>query len=145
MPDDRAAPRPPPTAAARRRLLATLGGGAVMVVVAIGGILLLREDPDDPTDYDDAVADQFLSVCTADATDLGFTAPAEFCRCSFDRIRVEIPFERFVEIDAAMREDPGAVPEEIDRIRTDCFVGTAEPTPTTASVVPPSTPAPPAG
>jgi hypothetical protein len=107
----------------------TLAGATVLVGALIGGILLLRGDPGDTTDYDDAVAERFLSVCTADATALGFSAPAEFCRCSYDRIAAEIPFERFVEIDATMREDPGDVPDEIDRIRTDCFVGTVPTTP----------------
>lgn len=134
MVDDQDAARPPPTEAVGRRLAATLVGGTLVLGLVIGGILLLRGDADEQTDYDEAVAERFLSVCTQDAADLGFAAPAEFCRCSYERIVAEIPFDRFVQMDAAMREDPGAVPDEIDRIRTDCFVGTAPtPPPTTAA------------
>jgi hypothetical protein len=132
-PDDPQPTRPPPAVGARRRLLATLLGGAVLAAAVIGGILLLRGDSDDQTDYNGAVADRFLAVCTADATDAGFNDPGGFCRCSYDRIRAEIPFERFVEIDAAMRDDPTAVPDEIDRIRTECFVEAASATPSTVT------------
>jgi hypothetical protein len=114
-----------------RRLVVTVIAGSVLAGLVIGGILLVRDESAESTDYDSAVADRFLSVCTADATDLSFSAPAEFCVCTYERISVELSFERFVEIDEAMREDPGAVPDEIDRIRTDCFVGTAT-VPTTA-------------
>lgn len=123
--------RPPARIVAVRRLVVTIIAGSVLAGLAIGGILLVRDEPAESTDYDSAVADRFLSVCTADATDLGFTAPSEFCACSYERISAEVLYERFVEIDEAMREDPGAVPDEIDRIRTDCFVGTAT-VPTTA-------------
>jgi len=130
-----------PASTARRRLLWTVALGAVLAAAAIGGILIMRADPDDQTDYDEAVAQRFLSVCRADAVDAGFADAEGFCRCTYDRIRVEIPYDRFVEIDAALADDPGAVPDEIDRIRTACFADSAIPTSTPT----PSDPGPPAG
>jgi hypothetical protein len=150
MSEDPPTSHPPAAERARRRLVVTGVLGAVLVAVVIGGILILRGDPEDQSDYDDAVADRFLAICTADATELGFADPVEFCRCTYDRIVAEIPFARFVEMDAALREDPGAVPDDIALIRTECFVGTAAPPPptgdsatTTAPPGPPTSAVPP--
>jgi len=98
-------------------VVAVLGLAAVVV----GGILFLR-DEDPPTDYDARTEDDFMATCTADAEDLGFTRADDFCRCAYDDIRAEVPYDRFVAIDRALQDDPAAVPEEIDRIRTACYV-----------------------
>lgn len=71
-----------PASAARRRLLWTVALGAVLATAAIGGILIMRAYPDDQTDYDEAVARRFLSVCRADAVDAGFADAEAFCRCT---------------------------------------------------------------
>jgi hypothetical protein len=100
-----------------------LGAAAVVVLAAavVGGILLLR-DEDPPSDYDARIEDDFMATCTADAEARGFARPEDFCRCAFDDIRAEIPYDRFVEIDAALQADPTAVPGPVDRIRTACYL-----------------------
>jgi hypothetical protein len=131
--DDALGPGPPDGVAATRRLWVAAVATVVATATAAGVILAVRGEPETPTGYDDDVAERFVEVCTADAADLGFAAPDAFCRCSYDRIASEVPFDRFVEIDARMGEDPGAVPDEIDRIRTECFAGaTGEQVPNTA-------------
>lgn len=101
-------------------------GVAAVVVLAgavVGGILFLR-DEDPSTDYDARIEDDFMATCTADAEALAFARADEYCRCAYDAIRTEVPFERFLEVDAALAEDPTAVPADIDRIRTRCYLAT---------------------
>ncbi len=99
--------------------------GAVAVLglaaLVVGGILYVR-DEDPPSDYDARTEDDFMATCTADADSLGFSRAEDFCRCAYDDIRAEVPYDRFVAIDEALQADPSAVPEEIDRIRTACYV-----------------------
>jgi hypothetical protein len=117
------------------RLMGTrLAVGVVAVVglagLVVGGILFLR-DEDPSTDYDARTEDDFMATCTADADELGFARSAPFCRCAYDAIRAEVPYDRFLAIDEALQADPAAVPDEIDRIRTACYVeveSTGEPT-----------------
>ena len=105
------------------RLLLVLAGVVVLAGLVVGGILFLRDgDEAPPTDYDQAIEDDFMATCTADADDLGFTRSGEFCQCAYDGIRETIAFTRFLEIDAALRADPSAVPDEVDRIRTSCYL-----------------------
>jgi len=117
-----------------------IGGAAVVVLAAavVGGILYLR-DEDPATDYDAAIEDDFMTTCTADAEAQGFTRAADFCRCAYDAIRTEIPYERFLEIDAALTADPSAVPGPIDRIRTACYLEVEAAGPSVAPTVPSTT------
>jgi hypothetical protein len=116
--------------------------GAVAVLglaaLVVGGILYVR-DEDPPSDYDARTEDDFMATCTADADSLGFTRAEDFCRCAYDDIRAEVPYERFVAIDEALQADPSAVPEEIDRIRTACYVEVEAAGAPTATTVPTTT------
>ena len=104
------------------RLLLGLAGVLVLAGLVVGGILFLRDSDDaPPTEYDEAIEDDFMATCTADAEQLGFTRAQDFCRCAYDGIREDIAFDRFLEIDAALQADPSAVPDEVDRIRTSCY------------------------
>jgi hypothetical protein len=107
----------------RTRLL--LGALAVVVLAGavVGGILVLR-DEDPPTDYDARTEDDFMAACTADAEARGFVRAEDHCRCAYDAIREEIPYERFLEIDADLVADPDEVPPVLDRIRAACYLET---------------------
>ena len=98
-------------------------GVVVLVAAVVGGILYLR-DEDPPSAYDAAIEDDFMATCTADAEALGFARAADFCRCAYDRLRADLDFDRFLEIDAAIAEDPTAVPRVVERIRAACYVET---------------------
>ena len=116
------------------RLLVGLVAVVGLAAVVVGGILYVR-DEDPPTDYDARTEDDFMATCTADADQLGFTRSGDFCQCAYDDITAEIDYDDFVEIDAALQEDPSAVPDEIDRIRTACYVeveAAGAPVPTSA-------------
>jgi hypothetical protein len=104
------------------RLFLGLAGVVVLAGLVVGGILFLRDSDDaPPTEYDQQIEDDFMATCTADADQLGFTQSGEFCQCAYDGISEAIPFDRFLEIDAALQSDPSAVPDEVDRIRTSCY------------------------
>jgi hypothetical protein len=104
------------------RLLLGLAGVVVLAGAVVGGILFLRDDDDPPTEYDAQIEDDFMATCTADADQLGFTRSGDFCRCAYDGIREAIAFDRFLEIDQALQRDPSAVPDDVDRIRTRCYL-----------------------
>ena len=105
------------------RLLLGLAGVVVLAGLVVGGILFLRDsDEAPPTDYDAAIEDDFMATCTADADSLGFTRSGDFCQCAYDGIRESIPFDRFLEIDQALQADSAAVPDQVDRIRTSCYL-----------------------
>jgi hypothetical protein len=110
----------------------------VLAGAVVGGILYLR-DEDPATDYDAAIEDDFMTTCTADAEAQGFTRAGDFCRCAYDAIRRDIPFERFLEIDEALATDPSAVPGPIDRIRTACYLEVEAAGPTVTPTVPSTT------
>jgi hypothetical protein len=46
--------------------------------------------------------------------------PEAICRCVYDEIRQQIPFERYVEIDKELQKDSKAVPDEVLSIVSDC-------------------------
>jgi hypothetical protein len=46
--------------------------------------------------------------------------PEAICRCTYQKITEEIPFDRYVEIDKQLQKDPTAVPDELLRIVADC-------------------------
>ena len=118
-----------------------IGAAAVVVLtgLVVGGILYLR-DEDPSTDYDSRIEDDFMRICIEDAEAQSFTQAGDFCRCAFEAIRAEVPFQRFLEIDAAVAADPGVVPEPIDRIRTACYLEVESAGPAATTV--PSTTAP---
>jgi hypothetical protein len=105
------------------RLVLGAAGVVVLAGLVVGGILLLRDGDDEPpTDYDARIEDDFMATCTRDAEDLGFTRAEDYCRCAYDGIREDVAFDRFLEIDRALQDDPTAVPEQVDRIRTACYL-----------------------
>ena len=120
------------------RLIIGAAGVVVLAAVVVGGILYLR-DEDPATDYDAATEDDFMTTCTADAAAQGFTRSGDFCRCAFDAIRIQIPFDRFLEIDEALTADPSVVPGPIDRIRTTCYLQVEAAGPTLIPTVPSTT------
>lgn len=120
------------------RLVVGAAAAVVLAAVVVGGILYLR-DEDPATDYDAATEDDFMTTCTADAEAQGFTRAGDFCRCAYDALRAEVPYDRFLEIDAALAADPTAVPGPIDRIRTRCYLEVEAAGPTVVPTVPPTT------
>ena len=63
-----------------------------------------------------------MATCTADAESLGFTQAADFCQCAYDDIRARSPTTATWRSIWSSQEDPAAVPDEVDRIRTACYV-----------------------
>lgn len=120
------------------RVIIGVAGVLVLAAAVVGGILYLR-DEDPATDYDAAIEDDFMTTCTADAEAQGFTRAGDFCRCAYDAIVADIPFERFLEIDAALATDPSAVPGPIDGIRTACYLEVEAAGPTVTPTVPSTT------
>ena len=52
-------------------------------------------------DYTDAIKANFMSQCTADATQrVGADAARKYCDCAFDRISSTIPLDQFVKLDS---------------------------------------------
>jgi molecular chaperone DnaK len=112
-----------------RNLWIALGALVAVVLVAVVAITQLGDDDETggggtgsrttttaaADDYTPQIEANFLASCTA-----GGQVSEEVCQCSFDRIEAEIPFERFMEIDAELTENPDAQPQELVDIVTEC-------------------------
>lgn len=68
---------------------------------------------DDPEGYGPEVRRDFVEQCTDAGT------PEGICGCFYDRVAAEIPFERYEEIDAAIREG-GEVPSNVSDLAVTC-------------------------
>jgi molecular chaperone DnaK (HSP70) len=62
-------------------------------------------------DYSDEVEARFLSSCTEDV---------DFCQCVYDGFEASVPFDRFVEIDAAVAQDEPFPPDIEESIIQPC-------------------------
>jgi hypothetical protein len=85
-----------------------LVGAFVILVAALGAC----SEPG-PDDYDEAVEREFLESCVTGSD-------VDVCRCLYDRIEDEIPFERFEEIDRQLAEDPAELPDDVSRLAVVC-------------------------
>ena len=66
-------------------------------------------------DYNATIERNFMDSCTSDAE------PGEaVCQCAYDQIEATVPFDRFVEIDEQLNDDPDARPQELVDIITEC-------------------------
>ena len=57
----------------------------------------------------------FIAACAAGQADAG-----DVCRCTYDEIVKTIPFDRYLELDRAMQDNPKVVPDEIRTIAVEC-------------------------
>lgn len=64
--------------------------------------------------YPQDVIDNFNSSCT------GAGSPASFCNCVIDALQTNVPYDRFVEIDQQLAEDPNNIPSELTDAATGC-------------------------
>jgi hypothetical protein len=106
---------------------------AVLAVVGLVGVVLLfsgGDDDDGGSDgsttsattpieqadgYNATIERNFMDSCTADAE------PGEaVCQCAYDELEATVPFDRFVEIDEELNENPDARPQELVDILTEC-------------------------
>jgi hypothetical protein len=113
-----------------RNLWIALGALVAVVLVAVVAFTQLGGDDDETGGggtgtqtttteaaggYTPQIEANFLASCTS-----GGQVSEEVCQCSFDKIEAEIPFERFMEIDAELNENPDAQPQELVDIVTEC-------------------------
>ncbi|HZM38025.1 MAG TPA: Hsp70 family protein [Acidimicrobiales bacterium] len=107
---------------------------AVLAVVGLVGLVILFGQGDDgggddrlnttgPTttpieqaeSYNATIEQNFMDSCTADPE------PGQaVCQCAYDQIEATVPFERFVEIDEELNQNPDARPQELVDILTEC-------------------------
>jgi hypothetical protein len=69
------------------------------------------DEPSDTTaggEYPQEVIDNFNSSCT------GAGGPVDFCQCIIDDLQETVAYDRFVEIDAQLAENPDDIPPELD-------------------------------
>jgi hypothetical protein len=108
---------------------------AVLAVVGLVGLVLLFGGGDDdgggdrgngttttatsPVEeaegYNATIEQNFMNSCTSDAE-----PGPDVCQCAYDKIEATVPFERFVEIDEELSQNPEARPQELVDILTEC-------------------------
>lgn len=69
-------------------------------------------------DYNATIEQNFMNSCTSDAE-----PGPDVCQCAYDKIEATVPFERFVEIDEELNQNPDARPQELVDILTECTSG----------------------
>jgi hypothetical protein len=90
---------------------------AAIAAVALIVVIVLSQGGDSgsgSSGYTAEVESAFVSSCTANGS------PDAMCQCAYDEFEATVPFERFEEIDADLRDDPTAVPPELVDIFTEC-------------------------
>jgi len=99
--------------------------------VAVTLALLPLAGCGDDGGYDDEVEAQFMSQCRAEAEQdpEAFVDPEAFCGCTYERIREDVAFEDFTEIDQAFSDFSAGVettaptlPSDLNAARINCFV-----------------------
>jgi hypothetical protein len=81
------------------------------------------EPPDEPADttpdgsYPQEVIDNFTSSCQQSG------GPADYCGCIIDVLQRDVAYDRFVEIDQQLAEDPSDIPAELDAAVNECQGG----------------------
>lgn len=88
--------------------------GLVVALAVIG----LGCSGDDSDEYDASLRTEFLERCSAGSSDL-----ADECACSWDKITLTIPFERYRdEIRDQVLAGPEAWPADLIGLQTDCVI-----------------------
>jgi hypothetical protein len=65
--------------------------------------------------YNATIERNFMDSCTAN------DEPGQaVCQCAYDKIEATVPFDRFVEIDDELNDNPEARPQELIDILTEC-------------------------
>ncbi|MEY2433684.1 MAG: hypothetical protein QOC92_3409 [Acidimicrobiaceae bacterium] len=65
--------------------------------------------------YGGATEAAFMETCTHKESQ-----PAQMCKCIYDEISRQVPFDRYVELDKQMQKDDKFVPDELVRAAADC-------------------------
>ena len=86
----------------------------ISVVLAVCA-LLGAGCSDSRRDYSADTEGAFMEACTVDQAQ-----PAPVCKCTYDEITRQIPFDRYVELDEELQADPNEVPDDVIRIVADC-------------------------
>ncbi len=101
----------------RTRILAVIATTAVFALASCGDEI--------PTDYTAETRDGFFAACLQTPEDNFLQA--RLCQCVFDAAALEIPYERFAEIDAELTLNPLApLPEELTSIMAQCVIDEAD-------------------
>jgi hypothetical protein len=75
-----------------------------------------------PRAYSGEVESEFVGACTEGSGGAGGTTAQ--CECIYDRISQEIEFDRFVEINSELGENPDQIPPELQPIVEECLGAT---------------------
>jgi hypothetical protein len=85
------------------------------IALAVAVALLLLGCSSNNHGYTSATETAFMAACQA-----GQTGSEPICRCAYDEIVRQIPFDTYVDYDRRIRKDPKDVPPDIVRIVADC-------------------------
>jgi hypothetical protein len=109
----------------RRRAARALLAGSLSLVVLAGCTTTQR----DASNYEDTEED-FLEGCIAtaeaDAEVEGaavIASPEDYCQCAFDGLVESVEFDRFKEVNTELREEGGALPDDIAEVYAACAEG----------------------
>ncbi len=87
----------------------------VLGTVALAGTTSLAACSGGASGYGRDTQGAFLETCVNKEQQ-----PDSICRCTYQAITQQIPFDRYVEIDKQLQKDPTSVPDELLKIVADC-------------------------
>jgi hypothetical protein len=86
----------------------------IFVLIAVCA-LVVTGCSDSKRDYSSDTEGTFMEACTVNQGQ-----PGPVCKCTYDEIAKQIPFDRYVELDKELQADPTKVPDEVVHIVADC-------------------------
>jgi hypothetical protein len=98
-----------------------LAGALSLVVLA--GCTTTQRDASNYEDTEEDFLEGCIAVAEADAEVEGAQAiasPEDYCQCAFDTLVEEVEFDRFKEVNADLRDNGGALPDDIAEVYASC-------------------------
>ena len=69
--------------------------------------------PSSYSDQDARAQRQFVEACEASLAGTEIADPPAYCECAFFTVASELSFAEFLELDERLKEDPGALPNDV--------------------------------
>jgi hypothetical protein len=94
----------------------------VLAVIAATGVISAACTTTNrvPSDYTSSVREDFVAGCETVGGQDGLDGSAAYCRCAWDTISTQVPFDEFKRINDQLSADPAPIPPEWQDLLEPC-------------------------